>query len=275
MALTAMTVNAVQFDCRYTTTSLKFLENVYTCNPIVTSTETTSLISVTGDHDLGRTNYDVEFLWISNQNLGFVPQRFEFFFKNLKALELVDIKLTSISAEDLKPFSQLKHLSLFWNSLSSIDDDLFYYTPLLEYLDLGWNQIQHIGPNLFTNLANLEFLLLGKNICIDSFAETRSAVVDLDRQISVLCAKKDLPTTTELPGDQCACGDEIRELREENQQQDIEIANQNLNIAQLQQSNDQLIQSNAQLAVLNSAVEKRLVEIERKLHEMLTTPCYK
>lgn len=255
----AFTVDAVHFNCRFTFHTISG-ETVYTCRPSVDLTQSTTLENVTGFHQPGFTNEDVGFLYVYDQNLPFVPKGIVDFFKNLIFMEFQDTFLLSIRAEDLQPFPQLESLVLSWNRLISLDADLFSFNPLLQRIDIAYNQIQHIGHDLVTNLDNLRHLGFTGNTCIDRSALSRAAVLELAPQLSVLCPPLDdtttvattIPvTTTGLPVEQCPCGEKIERLREV-------VQEQNLNIVHLQES--------------KLAIEKRLLDVEMKLLEILSTP---
>lgn len=231
------------------------LGNCYTCEAISTSPESEILEDVSGVHQTGKSNEDVEFLKVSAGNLPFVPKRVVNFFKNLIALEIDSNAVFSISAEDLRPFPQLEYLALFVNNIESIDGDLFYFTPHLKCIALAYNRIQHIGHDLVTVMTDLQYLYFNGNICIDKNAVTRAEVEELGPQLSELCPPIEITTTestTEQPAVvECTCSDEINDLRGS-------IQEQNLKIAQLEQANEQLLE-------MNNAVVGRLSEVERLL----------
>lgn len=258
------TTEALQFDCDFRFHTPAFFRTVYTCFPTISLACSSNLESVTGVHQSGYTNDDVEYLFVADRKLSFVPQGIEHFFNNLKGLQYSDTGILSISSNDLQPFPQLEYLVLFRNKLTSLDGDLFSNTPLLSQLYLNSNQIAHIGHNMVTNLDNLQMLFLGGNICIDRIAVGRAEVMELAPQLSVLCPPLDV-TTTEFPWEECPCDDEIEELRKENLQQNCQIQKHSLSI-------QQLILANEKLFELNAAVEERLLEVEMRLQEISPLP---
>lgn len=197
------TVDAVHFNCgRFMYLDRYFVELItqYICMPGVTMGTSTALESVIGDHWTEYlSNDDVEGLIIANQNMPFVPQGIDSFFKNLKALEYSSTLLLSLSAEDLRPLPQLEFIVLYRTYLTSFNGDLFLYNPLLKSIDLSWNGIQHIGENFVTNLDYLERLDFYGNYCVDTGARNRTAVMELASQLSDLCPPLDATTiaTTE------------------------------------------------------------------------------
>lgn len=254
LLITIFTVEAVQFNCDFNLHTFTTISGyVYTCKATVKLTETTTLESISGTHPWGNINDDVEGLWINTQILTFFPQKIDSFFKYLRAFRYENSNIRAMNAEDLRPFSQLEHLSLIGNGLISLDSNLFSFSPLLKYLNMNDNRIQHIGHDLVTNLNYLQQLYLQSNFCISKYATTRATVIDLASQLSDLCPPLDETTTvattigystTESPNssttdrtnDQCSC-DEIEELYGVVQEQNRTIA----------------------------SIEGRLLEVEKKL----------
>lgn len=258
------TAGAIEFNCHFDYETFDNFARVYTCQPTITLTNFTTLEKVTGTHQPGHSNDDVEYMFVFSYSihLPVFPRGLEFFFKNLRALQFSNIFMLAISAEDLKPFPQLEYLHLYGNSITSLDGDLFSHNPRMQYFSIVSNRIEHIGHDMVTSLNELNFLNLAGNNCINKIAETRAAVEELAPQLSVLCPPLDVTTTaattTVQPNEKCSCGDEIEELRQKNQQQNREIE-------QLQQSNEKLYE-------LNTATEERLLEVEKKLRELHSLP---
>lgn len=288
-AIAAFTADAVIISCSFDYNGLPSLFPLYSCVGNVTVAESTTLQTVTGDHLPDHTNDNVGFLWISNQNMPFFPAGIVEFFANLEALRFVNNNILSISAEDLQPFPRLNYLVLAWNTFTSLPGDLFSHNPRLQYINLGSNQIRHIGHDLVTSLNLLHTLYMSNNLCINENALTRADVIRLAPNLSHFCPPLDETTTfgttsvetttsgvtSKPPTEECPCDNEIEELRQENLQQNEEIAQQNFNIEQLQQSNSQLVVANERLFELNAALEERLLEIEIKLREISSTPASK
>lgn len=294
--LLAGSAKAIEFDCDFQTFTLWPLGPRYTCNATVTFSGSTSLENVTGLHQTGRTNADVQHLQLHNQNLSFIPKGIVDFFNNLDVLVIDVSSLTSISAEDLRPFPNLLMLSLWRNELTSLDGDLFKYTPHLEVIEFGSNQIQHIGHDLVTNLNNLTFFFIQFNVCINRWAVTRDDVLLLASELSIFCPPLDVTTTTtttttvttttETPIDECPCDDEIEELREENRALGVQIDSlQEKNVEQskeIELLNDVIHQQNRKIEKqsdeINHLIQEiavfkdRMLEVEKKMLELASLP---
>lgn len=215
--------------------------NLYTCTATVTDLKNLGLEKVVGDHQDGKSNDDVEFLKVDDQNLPFIPEGIAGFFKNLKALKVYNSNLMSISGKDLKQFPQLILLDLYWSgNLETLDGDLFSFTPLLQHVDFGRNLIQHIGEDLLTNSPNLTYIDLVRNGCVDRLAPTRSKVLELSAQLPLLCP---------LP-QKCSCDEEIDNLRAENRQQSEKIK--------------ELVHAVKYLRESNADLEKRILDVDKQ-----------
>lgn len=250
MALVAsLSVDAVHFECDFLLMDFVPVGEVYTCNPIVTLTGSTTLANVTGDHEQGFDNDDVGSLWLTGLNLPFFPSGIADIFPNLRVIEFWGDNIHVISNLDLQPFPQLVRLVLTGNNFTSLDGNLFSFNPLLEWIGLSSNRIQHIGEDFVANLSNLQFLGLIGNVCVNENAETRDKVLELAVQLLKLCPPLEVETTTENPIKECSC-DDIEELREENRQLRVE-----------NQQRDEKI----------NEIENRLLDVELRLQEIPAT----
>ena len=114
---------------KFSISSWKVVGNVYKCQPFFISIGDSNVLEgVRGNHLSAKNNSDVEALEIFAQNLPIFLKKIDSFFPNLIAIHWANSGLTSISAEDLKPFPGLRLLRLLYNRLTHIDSDLFKYT---------------------------------------------------------------------------------------------------------------------------------------------------
>lgn len=258
--LLVLATEAVHFNCRFTNMTFSgVLGVVYACDVTLTVTGSTTLESISGSHQSGRTNDDVEIINMARQNLTFIPEGIDSFFKNLRGLEFWYTPLTAISSRDLQPFPKIIYFRAAGSRLTSLPGDLFSFTPNIQHLSMRENQIEHIGHDLVKNLNSLAWLNFGNNSCIDRRTTTRAGVLELAPLLSVLCPPQDIATTTEAPSDHCPCDEEIEVLRLENQQLMIEMKEKNREIQELQSS--------------NVLFEERLKEVEMQLREIVSMPC--
>lgn len=193
----AHSVDSVTFECdfRMAGVPLVALGDVYLCIPnvVIDDDDSGVLESVTGEHLEEKTNDDVLLLNIFQHNMSFVPKNIIDFFPNLKGINWHDSDLAAISAEDLKPFPQLKYLGIRFTPLKTLDSDLFQYTPNLQYITFAGSKIHHVGANLVTNLKDLKILDFTNCECIHKMAKTEEQVAELNELLPIKCSPDFVP----------------------------------------------------------------------------------
>lgn len=144
--------------------------------------------AVTQNHVTGKTNDDVEILWIRHQNLTSLLTGIDQFFPNLKVIHASYNDIKNISKDDLKVFPRLEYIDFSNNKITTLEDDLFSFTPNLQVVNFGHNSIKHVGINTFSPLKNLTKLYLyGENNCVNGKAETHEEVEILISKLLVAC----------------------------------------------------------------------------------------
>lgn len=119
--------------------------------------------------------------------LDFIPTNLGKIFPLLTDLHLSGNQIEKLTVEDMKQLPHLEVLSVYYNRLKSLDGDLFKYNLNLKFIDFSDNQIQHIGTGLLDNLKNLTRVYFNRNSCINTYAQSRAAVVELSKTLSCLC----------------------------------------------------------------------------------------
>lgn len=164
-------VCSVLFECNFVDVSLDWVENTvvdfYQCRArIIQIKSDDTLIGVPGNHTIGKSNFDVNFLWSAFGNLKFIPENLADFFPNIHAIYLIHSNLEKIEMEDLKPFPDLEMLDLRGNKITSLAGDLFMYNKKLRIIDFEGNFIEHIGFNLLKDMNRLWYTNFQSNPCI-------------------------------------------------------------------------------------------------------------
>lgn len=254
--------NAVIFNCVYTSEARVVIGEVYHCRPSVVATENeNTLESVTGNHLSGRSDADVQYIFLEKQNLARIPKNLESFFPNLLGIEWYNSNLKVLTANDLKPFPELKVFSAYKNNLVSFDADLFEFSPELRWISFYSNNIQHVGQDLLSQLSFLIYADFRSNPCINKLGSTPEAIEDLKSLLSAQCPPVEQTTTsetttaTEEPGD-CPnkCVEQIESYGEE-----------------IMKLNDKITEQSDTISQLSKTVEKfeeRFREIETRLREL-------
>lgn len=145
-------------------------------------------LNVTGNHLVGKTNDDVNRVFITQSGVLYVPSPMFDIFKNLQVVEIENVGLqffnenSFINATKLKKFSSLRNkvlrlgaqgfiaagetlqeLLLSTNTIEEIDADAFVGLEQLKELFLTDNEFTLILPGTFRDLKRLEYLNLGYN----------------------------------------------------------------------------------------------------------------
>ncbi|KAG5684356.1 hypothetical protein PVAND_013591 [Polypedilum vanderplanki] len=179
------------------------LEYRYDCvvkNIKLSTDDNVDIKKIEGKHWRGKTDDDVEYFEISNvPDLKTFPRVINNFFKNLTQIEIQYTNISEITSEDLKNFSKLKVLFLNFNQIEIIKEDTFKFNPKLEQIYLMYNKIRHIDPRTFSELKNLEILILVGNTCLFEWADNRSNVLQVVKQIEKGFCLFDEFTTTSTP----------------------------------------------------------------------------
>jgi Leucine-rich repeat (LRR) protein len=172
---------SVSFQCRYETVVWDTLGSIYWSsvhNKLnITSLDAAQINDISGTHEAGKNNDNVEGLWVIYNQIHYFPRGLNKFFKNLKAIRIYYSGLKAIHQSDLKDFPKLVYLSLDSNNLEILEENLFEFNPNLEEISLHFNQISHIDSKVFEKLTKLTTLWLSLNTCIDMFASNNATAV--------------------------------------------------------------------------------------------------
>lgn len=180
---------------------MEIVGKLYSCEATVVSSEDLyELLEVTGEHDSEFTDFDVESLYLRNQNLDHIPSGIEKFFPNLKAIEWHNSNLVEISADDLKPFPELLLFSANTNKVKSLDGDLFKHTANIQSIDFFNNSISYVGDGIFANLNELAFAQFEGNPCVDYCARNFEEIMELNEILPSKCSTTTTRRTTTRPG---------------------------------------------------------------------------
>lgn len=144
-----------------------------------------SVTSVSGNHANGKSNNDVEVLYISGQTIFFLPKNIVQFFPNLKGIVIFSSHMKTLRKQDIAPFTKLLFFFIAANEIKEIDGDLFESNPGVEYFSFTSNPLMHIGPDLFHPLQNLKEVHCSKCKCYDILNATPTD--DLKLALSVNC----------------------------------------------------------------------------------------
>lgn len=111
-------------------------------------TEPTEVEAFIGKQIKGKTNDDVEILFIGFQMVEHFPKGLLKIFPNLTVLMITECGLKQIKKEDLVGFGKLEVLHLWGNKITVLEEDLLMNTPKLRYVSFRSNLIEKV-PSKF------------------------------------------------------------------------------------------------------------------------------
>jgi hypothetical protein len=200
----ALTVKGIILNCNYVSKSFTQVEgNLFGCTVTLISVGTIADIEeLKGTLAAGKTLEDVEHISAARKTMITIPLNLEDFFPNLRAIQLYQMSLETISMEDLKPFPNLEHLNLAANVLTSIPFNLFDFNPKLKLIYLYNNKIATVGQGILDGLNVLVDVQFGGNVCIKSDATTPEELELIKQELLEKClpaGETIAPKTTTLP----------------------------------------------------------------------------
>lgn len=171
----------INLQCRFEYS----VANEYTCKLYgVEVLNESRKIVISGEHLDGKTDDDVELLYIENSNTPFMIQQLFTAFPNIDQLRIRGSKLESINVPSFiqlrvlilqgnkiprienKMFAgqhKLDELKLEFNNIQVIDEDAFEGHETIRGLDFIGNQISELAPKTFHQLKNLVYLDFTQN----------------------------------------------------------------------------------------------------------------
>lgn len=128
------------------------------------SSQRVELQSVTGKHEQGKSNDNVEELHIERMDsMFYLPVNIGKIFPNLKTLQATNNALKLVKKDMLLDFNKLVLLRLQENKITELVAEAFSALNELHYLRLTNNQISKVDPKSFKNLKKLKKLSIDGN----------------------------------------------------------------------------------------------------------------
>lgn len=192
----------LEFNCEYRNSPYETISGtLYSCymfgDQLKVQGNAAVVEKVQGTHFDFKSNKDVRGLYVQMESTKMLqfPKGVEKFFANIWAIEWYAGNLVSITSEDLKPFPELKALSLANNWITQLDGDLFKFSPSIRYISLYNNQVTTVGYGLLSGLRELTTVYFVNNRCIDAIARTPLEIQEVARKLEAQCA----PITSPAP----------------------------------------------------------------------------
>lgn len=185
-------INCVfRYESYYSTSNSSEMD--YFCaiwNPAITRLEDKNILTVTGDHQAGKSNKDVKGIKFNRyQDLTFFStlSQFREVFPSFRNLHFFESNLNGLSSQDLKYFPDLEYFSMNNSKISSIPSTLFQNNKKLKLIQFEGNkELNFIGQDIFNIPSNLQYVRFAKNKCLNEeiLAEGRTQINQLSVRIS-------------------------------------------------------------------------------------------
>lgn len=192
--------HAVTFECEFPPTYSHFLEITlpYMCDvtsiSFIKEFEDKELTHVTGDHEDGKSNLNVESLEINSyENLDFIPRKMGNIFRNLMRLDMSWNKIEVLNKDDIRGLRKLTSINLSSNRILRIEGGFFDHNLMLEKIELSDNKIKSVDEKLFDKLLHLNFIDLSSNECINMIANNQTEIPPLKEQMKTNCSQVIVP----------------------------------------------------------------------------------
>jgi Leucine-rich repeat (LRR) protein len=126
-----------------------------------------------GEHQQGKTNFDVENLWFNNTSVEHFPRGLSKIFPNLKVLDIKNCGLKKISRNNLKGLEDLEVICIRSNNLRSLPSDLFKGMTNLKDIFLCGNKLEFLSSKLLEPIAGNQLgrVKLGNSKKINAFCQ--------------------------------------------------------------------------------------------------------
>lgn len=180
--------NGVIYSCSFVPKTWANVGSLYGCTlSTITNGSVTDLEEVKGTLAVGKTLEDVEGLTLLRKAVDRWPESLESFLPNLKAIQIYSSQITSISAENLKPFPNLEYLNLATNLLKTLPADLFSFTPNLKAIYFQSNKLESVGQGILDDLDGFVEADFQANPCISLSGNSPTAIENLKQELLAKC----------------------------------------------------------------------------------------
>ncbi|CAG9812127.1 unnamed protein product [Chironomus riparius] len=184
------TSKSVTLECNFGLDGWDFaVKDAYICRAKTIKFTTKVLITnVEGQHVSPNTNDRVNAFLIFDQTCEYFPSGIDKFFPKLEGIAVQKSKLKVIKKNDLKPFTELKSLSLHSNQLVTLGFELLKYNKKLQIISIFFNKVTNIAEDIFDGLDELKEVHFQTNICIDITAKNATDIEALKTKIYKNCS---------------------------------------------------------------------------------------
>lgn len=210
------------FYCHFRHGNWAVVEEIYNCEvSVVENPEIAEVTGIIGNHLPGFSNNDVEGFYAYGRGLDLFPSNLEAIFPKIIAFVFAHNQFTSISSDDLAPWTNLRLLRVDDNKIGTVDGNLFKSNRKFEYLDFDSNLIENVGLNLLRDLNELAIASFENNPCISFSRDTPQGIEELIAKLLTQCPPLEsiedtttitISTTKDTCSSRCSINEEVDNL---------------------------------------------------------------
>lgn len=176
----------MSIQCTFQYGSYYSVGSVYHCEGTLVSGGSIDYVtSVSGSHQIEKSDLDVLGLSMPSQNVQYFPRNIAAFFPNLIAFYFINNSISSVSQDHFADFPNLEYVDIQSNSLTSLDSNLFAGLNSLKLIRLQSNNIMNIGHDFV--LPNTGEVNFNSNTCISGSAGNADQMNALRFRLLVNC----------------------------------------------------------------------------------------
>jgi len=149
----------------------------YSCNSVnvITTRDDTYITGITGTHQPGKTNADVEAFFVKgNKQVASFPRGLGSYFPNLKKVDFQGTSLRHLFKNDLAGLKNLEFFAIWQGEVDVIPAGFFKDNPKVHEIHCEDNKIKSIGKDVFQLATKPSVLHLRNNVCINMDLENHS-----------------------------------------------------------------------------------------------------
>lgn len=172
-------------ECKFDYQPTFWHKSEYTCiaQSFETSKTNRTITEIRGTHKNGKTNDNVESLFVVDANCPYLPLNVGSYFKNLKTMIVMKSQVKYLTNEDLKSLSNLEVFDISYNPITRLERGFFDGRQTLKKISFYYCDLKLVDATALDALVNLHEAHFQYNRCIDYRGSAKHLVRILKRHL--------------------------------------------------------------------------------------------
>lgn len=181
-------------ECKFDYQPTFWHKNEYTCiaQLLETSETNRTITEIRGTHQNGKTNDNVESLFVVDAKCPYLPLNVGKFFKNLKTMIVMKSQVKNLTNEDLKSFNKLEVFDISYNPIERLEKGFFDGSQTLKKISFYYCDLKFVDATALDSLVNLHEARFQYNRCVDYRGSAKHLVPILKRHLKKCDGKNDI-----------------------------------------------------------------------------------